>query len=370
MTVGRVTGTSRILSRRAGGTQAEASNRKCYGEDVSRQVRFGLYEFDADSGALTREGAAVRLQPQPARVLALLVARAPDIVTRDALRQEVWNDGTFVDFERGLNFCIAQIRSALGDAADSPRFIQTLPKRGYRFIAPVQPLAERPRSGRAAESPSESERGCRLRQGYGEPRRSEADAGDSTSAEKGLPNYSSQPGTGWPGRRHLMFAGFVGLALVTAALVAGAWRSASVDRRVRIAVVPFDNETGTDDFDRIARGVADATVARLATPERVAALAVIGNAAALHQPRAFRDLQRIGVELDADYIVLAQMKRDAAGVRLIAHLIRVRDQAHVWANTYDRPGFTLDVQAEIAESIASAVARTLAEAPSHRARTS
>jgi TolB-like protein len=157
---------------------------------------------------------------------------------------------------------------------------------------------------------------------------------------------------------------------VTAALVASAWRTASVDRRVRIAVVPFDNETGMDDFDRVARGVADATVARLATPERVAALAVIGNAAALHQPRAFRDLQRIGVELDADYIVLAQMKRDAAGVRLIAHLIRVRDQAHVWANTYDRPGFTLDVQAEIAESIASAVARTLAEAPSHRARTS
>ena len=333
-------------------------------------MRFGLYEFDADSGALTREGAAVRLQPQPARVLALLVARAPDIVTRDALRHEVWNDGTFVDFERGLNFCIAQIRSALGDAADSPRFIETLPKRGYRFIAPVQPLPGRPRPLRAAAS---------LRQGYGGPpklqRRRESPSEserrwDSTSAENGLPNYSSQPGTGWPGHRGLVFAGFVGLALVTAALVAVAWRTAPVDRRVRIAVVPFDNETGTDDFDRVARGVADATVARLATPERVAALAVIGNAAALHQPRAFRDLQRIGVELDADYIVLAQMKRDAAGVRLIAHLIRVRDQAHVWANTYDRPGFTLDVQAEIAESIASAVARTLAEAPSHRARTS
>ena len=150
-------------------------------------------------------------------------------------------------------------------------------------------------------------------------------------------------------------------------LVTGAWRAAPVDRRIRIAVVPFDNETGMEDFDRIARGVADATVARLATPERVAALSVIGNAAALFQPRAFRDLQRIGTELDADYIVLAQMKRDAAGVRLIAHLIRVDDQAHVWANTYDRPAFTLDVQSEIAESIASAVAKTLAASPSHRA---
>ena len=103
----------------------------------------------------------------------------------------------------------------------------------------------------------------------------------------------------------------IGLALVTAALVAGAWRAASVDARVRIAVVPFDNETGMEEFDRIARGVADATVARLSTPERVAAFSVIGNAAALQQPRAFRDLKRIGTELGADYIVLAQMKRDA-----------------------------------------------------------
>jgi DNA-binding winged helix-turn-helix (wHTH) protein len=153
-------------------------------------VRFGLFEFDADSGALTREGAAVRLQPQPARVLALLVARAGEVVSRDALRQEVWNDGTFVDFERGLNFCIAQIRSALGDAADAPRFIETLPKRGYRFIAPVQPLAERPRPGRAAAS---------LRQGYGGPPKlqrrrespSESERGwGPASAEKSLPNTS------------------------------------------------------------------------------------------------------------------------------------------------------------------------------------
>ena len=301
---------------------------------MNERARFGLFEFDAVTGVLTREGAPVRLQPQPARVLAILVARAGEVVTRDALRQEVWNDGTFVDFERGLNFCIAQIRSALGDAADSPRFIETLPRRGYRFIAPVERL-------RPAET---------LSRGDFAPR---------------------------SGRKRMAVAALIGLALVTAALVAGAWRTASVDRRVRIAVVPFDNETGMEEFDRIARGVADATVARLATPERVAALSVIGNAAALHQPRAFRDLQRIGNELDADYIVLAQMKRDATGVRLIAHLIRVRDQSHLWAKTYDRStaalesapdrGFTLEMQAEIAESIASEVARTLGPRPSHRA---
>ena len=103
-----------------------------------------------------------------------------------------------------------------------------------------------------------------------------------------------------------------------------------------------------------------------ATPERVARVSVIGNAAALHQPRAFRNLHRIGTELDADYIILAQMKADTARVRLIAHLIRVDGEAHVWANTYDRPAFTLDVQSEIAESIASEVMKSLAKLRSHR----
>ena len=295
------------------------------------RVRFGLFEFDADTGALNREGVPVRLQPQPARVLAILVTHAGDVVTRDTLRQEVWSDGTFVDFERGLNFCVAQIRSALGDAADSPRFIETLPRRGYRFIAPIH------------ETRSQPERRAK------------------SAARSGL-----------------YVTALVGLTLVTAALVAGAWWAASEDARVRIAVVPFDNETGMEEFDRIARGVADATVARLSTPERVAAFSVIGNAAALQQPRAFRDLKRIGTELGADYIVLAQMKRDEAGVRLIAHLIRVRDQSHLWANTYDRAvpsseqgdateGFTLAAQAEIAEAIAAQVAKTLAKASSRRA---
>ncbi len=142
-------------------------------------------------------------------------------------------------------------------------------------------------------------------------------------------------------------------------LVATLWRANVQDTRRRVAVVPFDNETGLDDYDRIARAVADATVARLAVPERLSRLSVIGNAAVLYQPRSFRDLKRIGSELGADYIVLAQMKRDDQGVRLIAHLIRVSDQAHEWAHTYDRRDFTLDVQAEIAESIAREVTRCL-----------
>lgn len=286
-----------------------------------------MFEFDPDSGALSREGSPVRLQPQPARVLAMLTRHAGDIVSRDALRQEIWRDGTFVDFERGLNFCVAQIRSALGDSADSPRFIETVPKRGYRFIAPIH---------RAA----------------------------SASPPAPVPDPAISPPRAW---RLGAVAALMAFALVTAALVLGA-AHAERDTRVRVAVVPFDNETGMDAFDPVARAVADQTVARMATPDRLPALSVIGNAAVLYQPRAFRDLKRIGSALGADYIVLAQMKTDGSRVRLIAHLIRVQDQVHVWANTYDREDFGLDVQAEIAESIAGAVAKRLA--PSSPAPTS
>jgi TolB-like protein len=89
-------------------------------------------------------------------------------------------------------------------------------------------------------------------------------------------------------------------------------------------------------------------------------LAVVGNSAALRQPRSFRDLKAIGQEAAVEYVVLAQVKRDASKVRLIAHLIRVSDEAHVWAQTFDRDAFTLEAQAEIAEQIAKAVAAKLA----------
>lgn len=277
-------------------------------------IRFGLFELDPATGDLRREGRPVRLQPQPARVLALLASRPGEVVTREELRQEIWNDGTFVDFERGLNFCISQIRTALNDSADSPRFIETLPRRGYRFIAPVAPRAVSPPSVPAICVP---------------PRR--------------IPKW------------RVAAAGLGIVAIVLIALLAASGR----DSRIRVAVVPFDNETGDSRYGNLGQGIADATVARLAAPGRVERLAVVGNSAALRQPRSFRDLKAIGQEAAVEYVVLAQVKRDASRVRLIAHLIRVSDEAHVWAQTFDRDAFTLDVQAEIAEQIAKSVADRL-----------
>jgi DNA-binding winged helix-turn-helix (wHTH) protein/TolB-like protein len=290
-------------------------------------AEFGPFRFELTSGTLSRHGIPVRLQPQPARVLAILVSRADEVVSRDELRQQIWSDGTYVDFERGLNFAVAHIRAALGDSAEAPRYIETIPKRGYRFIAPVRRL---PNDREAVTPPSIEDTSPRPPGSRIEPRLS----------------------------RRLVVSATLAV-LTIAAVVAVLWPRADA-RTVRVAVVPFDNETGADAFDDVAVAIADQTVARLATPERLARLSVIGNAAALRKPRAFRDIKEIGRQVAADYVVLAQMKVDTSGVRLIAHLIRASDEAHVWANVYDRESFTLDVQAELAEAIAAAVDARLA----------
>jgi TolB-like protein/DNA-binding winged helix-turn-helix (wHTH) protein len=266
----------------------------------------------------------VRLQPQPARVLALLVERAGAIVTRDEIRRHVWGDETFVDFERGLNFCIAQIRSALGDAADSPRYVETVPKRGYRFIAPV----------------------------------GEADlqTGPSTDLETG-PAVTGRR----PHRIPARFAAIGALLAIGAAaalLVVWQWTTRA-STAVAIAVVPFDNQTGSAEYDRIAEGLADATVAALAKWPGPPRLAVVGNAAILRRARGFRDIKAIAAELGVEHVVLGQVQRDGERFRVVGHLVRTSDERHLWANRFDRPALTLSVQAEIADAITREVGRRL-----------
>lgn len=287
---------------------------------------FGTFTLDGD-GTLTRQGVPVRLQPQPALVLGLLVERAGRVVTRDELRAALWPDGTHVDFDRGINFAVAQVRAALGDSGDDARYVETVPKRGYRFVAPV--TTTRP----APEAPS--------------------GAGTAVDAWVATPDIS-KPGRWTPAAAVALVATFVAVAII-AALAAS-----SGDDRVRVAVVPFDNETADSAYERVAGDIADETVSRLAAGDRITRLAVIGNAAALRTPRTFRDVRAIGRDVGAEYVVLAQLKRDEAGVRLIAHLIRVSDEAHVWAGTFDSADFDLPAQTAIAEGIAQAVDSRLA----------
>ncbi|HMI52913.1 MAG TPA: winged helix-turn-helix domain-containing protein, partial [Candidatus Saccharimonadales bacterium] len=116
----------------------------------SETVAFGGFELDCRSGDLRRAGASLKLQPQPAKVLVLLVKNAGTVVTRQELAEQVWGAETFVDFEHGLNYAIRQIRTVLEDDAEHPRYLETLPKRGYRFIAKVEA------AGTVASGPAET----------------------------------------------------------------------------------------------------------------------------------------------------------------------------------------------------------------------
>ena len=111
--------------------------------EAPRGFRFGVFEADLRAGEVQKAGRKVKLQEQPFQVLALLLERAGEVVTREDLQKKLWPEDTFVDFEHGLNIAINKIREALGDSADNPRFVETLPKRGYRFLAPVGPLHSR-----------------------------------------------------------------------------------------------------------------------------------------------------------------------------------------------------------------------------------
>ena len=299
-------------------------------------MQFGEFEFDPASGELRRGSAVVRLEPQPARVLAHLVERAGQVVTRTELQQAVWGGETFVDFEHGLNYCIAQIRTALGDSAASARFIETLPRRGYRFVAPVTDVAAAAGRQALADSPGTDRHGP------------QAAAPDPIAApERSL--------------RRRVAVGAIALALIGAAvwtLVAGRYPRSTPERPVRIAVVPFDNETGRSEYDLLAQMLTDATVARLAAdPER---LAVIGNAAVLRAPRRSRDLTGIGRALAVGHVVLGQVQQIDGRLRVTTHLIRVRDQVHLWAHRFEPSADEApSLDRDVSEAVAGAVAKRL-----------
>lgn len=258
-------------------------------DTLSTVVRFGDFEADLATGELRRRGAAVRIQDLPFRLLAALVERPGELVTRADLARRLWGADTFVDAEAGVNTAVAKLREALDDAADRPRFIETVPKRGYRFLGPVDVVG----------------------------------AGPATSAD--APGGTPPAVVGRRRRRAPVAMAALGVLLT----IAGGWfwLGRAPDEPSRVAVVLFDNETGRAEFDRLAQTLTDATVAGLTAQP---SLAVIGNAAVLRTSRPFRDLEAIRDALRADFIVIGQVQTVDGAVRVLTHLIRASDQAHVW----------------------------------------
>lgn len=133
-----------------------------------RVVRFGSFEADLREGVLTKSGFRIKLQEQPFQILALLLERPGELVTRDEIRQKLWSEDTFVEFDDGLNTAVRKLRTALGDAADNPRFLETVPRRGYRFVAPVTVVdsagtADSPTSGELAATQAPPENSSRAK---------------------------------------------------------------------------------------------------------------------------------------------------------------------------------------------------------------
>jgi DNA-binding winged helix-turn-helix (wHTH) protein/TolB-like protein len=253
--------------------------------------RFGIFEFEPERNELRKNGRAVALEPQPAKALAVLLAKGGDVVTRDEMRDAVWGQDTHVDFDRGLAYCLSQIRSALGDSGDNPRFVQTIPKRGYKFIAPVTNAGE-PKPEVQAPSP--------------------------------------KPQAPSPRVLILAAAGFVVAAVAVMALFF--WTLKSDDPTVTvIAVSVFDNETGSPEYDRPVAAMSDVVVERLTKldPMRIS---VIGNASVLRQPRNIRNLKAVAENISADYVLLGQLQRGDDGLRFVTHFIRLKDETHLKAN--------------------------------------
>jgi len=299
---------------------------------------FGVFQLSVGSNELKKFGATIRLQPQPFKLLVLLASRHGEVVTREEIQEQLWGQNTFVDFERGLNHCIRQIRAVLDDDASAPRYIETIPRTGYRFIAPVSIATAEPPATELSPEP-ESERD------QPEPRKSE-------SAKLGAARW-------WRGR-------IATVAIVVAVLLGAQlfllyrWRekrAAEPAPRLMLAVLPFENLTGDPGQDYLCDGVTDELIVHLGkiSPQR---LGVIARTSSMFYKRSGKRLTQISRELGVQYFLEGTIKRSGQDIRITALLVRSEDQTQLWADTYDGQvsaerilGFQQSVADRVAESL-------------------
>jgi DNA-binding winged helix-turn-helix (wHTH) protein/TolB-like protein len=301
----------------------------------ARRVRFGPFEADLASGELWRDGAPVALQDLPFRLLAALLAQPGEVVSRAELATRLWGTDTFVDATAGLNTAVAKLREALGDDADRPSYVETLPKRGYRFVAPataVEPV------GSADQAPPPENKSSAARSGP-IPR----------TADEAVP--AAIVATASSRARRVVLLAITAVVVIIAAW--GSYRRWADDRPVRVAVVLFDNETGRPELTPLAQALTDSTVATLTSEP---GLAVIGNAAVLRTARPFRDVAAIRDALDARFVIIGQVQWRDGSVLVRTHLIRGWDQAHLWIDAFPRGAGT---EAEFQARVGTGVRRAL-----------
>lgn len=295
-------------------------------------LRFGTFEVDVRSGDLRRNGVRIHVQEKPLQVLLALLERPGDLITRDELRERLWSE-TFVDFDHSLGTAIAKLRSALGDSARSPRFIETVGGRGYRFIAPVIAAPVGPSSALPVQPSTPP---------------ATLDAGGFVPSGRGR----------WIAAR--LVAGLaLGAAILAAALLFDVgdvrqWLRRQTSPPVRsLVVLPLQNLSGAPDADFFVDGMTEQLIATLA---QLPDLRVISRTSAMRYKGTRRPLAEIRRDLDADAVVEGSVIRDGNRVRVTAQLIDARTDQHLWAQSYDREfRDLLTIQNEITRTIAGEI---------------
>jgi TolB-like protein/DNA-binding winged helix-turn-helix (wHTH) protein/Tfp pilus assembly protein PilF len=290
-------------------------------ESTPKTVRFGVFELDSRAGELRKHGLRLKLQNQSFQVLAALLEHPGEVVTKEELGQRLWPSGTFVDFDHGLHSAITRLREILGDSSERPRFIETLPRRGYRFIAPVEVALDMP---------------------------------PQTSA--GIPVPGERPRRGRAAALAGWVSGSMVVIVVLGLILAGFWRPSRRETALPIrslAVLPLQNLSGDPAQEYFADGMTDALIAELS---KIKSIRVISHTSTMHYKGTNKALPDIARELSVDGVVEGSVVRSGNRVRIMAQLIQATSDEHIWAETYERDlSDILKLQGDVAESIAQQI---------------
>ncbi|MBZ5615135.1 MAG: tetratricopeptide repeat protein [Acidobacteriia bacterium] len=270
----------------------------------AQNIRFGPFQLDLRAAELHHDGTKINLPEQPFQILAELVSHPGEVVTREELRQRLWRSDTFVDFEHGLNTAVKHLRELLGDSAEKPQYIETVPRRGYRLMVPVE----------KAKTP----------QAFGR-------------------------------RRVIWLPAFLLVLTIVAGLV---WRQ-RLQERFRLAkieslaVLPLENLSGNPDEEYFVDGMTEALITELG---KVHALRVISRQSVMHYKGTNKTVPQIAKELNVDALVEGSTLRTGGKVRITTQLIQANPEHHLWSENYERNlGDVISLQGEVARTIASQI---------------
>jgi TolB-like protein/DNA-binding winged helix-turn-helix (wHTH) protein/Tfp pilus assembly protein PilF len=313
-------------------------------------VRFGTYEVCLQSGEVRKAGVKIRVQQQPLKLLEVLLERPGKVVTREELRSRVWPNDSFGDFDQAVSIAVAKLRSALGDSAENPRYIETLPKRGYRFIADVSFVDAEGHIRRPESPPADSPGADPVHQIQGNGLAVLPVTGSKPQLQD--PGLTVAPQRQWPTGRIILAAALaVGLAILSVFLFRSHPRAPTSIRS--LAVLPLENLSGDASQKYFSDGMTDQLITDLA---QISALKVISRTSVMAYEGARKPLPQIARELHVDAVVEGTVLRAGDQVRITAQLIDASTDKHLWSQSYQGElRDTLALQDRVASAIAEQI---------------